>query len=184
VDIALSSGSIRGKTFVDTSTVHPDTVTHCSEKLTDAGASFIASPVFGASAMAASGKLIFALAGPKAATDLVKPLVLNVMGRSIIDLGEDVSKSSMLKIAGWSFLFSVPVMYSNLSIRNVIVIGLMEVISEVQVFAEKIGLGTEVMEKMIADMFGPVAESYSNRYAHLQSPLIMLPENYSNNAPY
>lgn len=50
--------------------------------------------------MAATGKLIFAMAGPKAATDKLRPLVLNVMGRNIIDLGEDVSKSSMLKIAG------------------------------------------------------------------------------------
>lgn len=58
-------------------------------------------------------------------------------------------------------------MYPNFPIRNVIVIGLMEVISEVQVFAEKVGLGTTVMEKMIADMFGPVAESYSKRYEHL-----------------
>jgi hypothetical protein len=39
----------------------------------------------------------------------------------------------------------------------------MEVISEVQVFAEKVGLGTATMEKLIADMFGPVAESYSKR---------------------
>lgn len=100
MDVALSTGNIRGKTFVDTSTVHPNTAVQSSEKLTNAGASFIASPVFGANAMAASGKLIFALAGPKAVTDLVKPLVLNVMGRSIIELGEDVSKSSMLKIAG------------------------------------------------------------------------------------
>lgn len=48
-----------------------------------------------------------------------------------------------------------------------IVIGLMEVISEVQVFAEKVGLGTATMEKMIGDMFGPVAESYSKRYASI-----------------
>lgn len=43
----------------------------------------------------------------------------------------------------------------------------MEVISEVQVFAEKVGLGTATMEKMIGDMFGPVAESYSKRYASI-----------------
>lgn len=91
---------MKGKTFVDTSTVHPDTVAAAAKKMSEAGASFIASPVFGASAMAAAGKLIFAVAGPKAATELVKPLILNVMGRSIIELGEDVSKSSMLKIAG------------------------------------------------------------------------------------
>lgn len=43
------------------------------------------------------------------------------------------------------------------------VIGLMELISEVQVFSEKTGLGTDTAEGFIADMFGPVAESYSKR---------------------
>jgi len=46
----------------------------------------------------------------------------------------------------------------------------MEVISEVQVFAEKVGLGTATMEKMIGDMFGPVAESYSKRLILKISP--------------
>lgn len=50
--------------------------------------------------MAAAGKLIFAMAGPSAALASIKPLVLNVMGRSIIDMGEDVRKSSLLKISG------------------------------------------------------------------------------------
>lgn len=43
------------------------------------------------------------------------------------------------------------------------VIGLMELISEVQVFAEKTGLGTDQAESFIGSMFGPVAESYSKR---------------------
>lgn len=59
----------------------------------------------------------------------------------------------------------------------------MEVISEVQVFAEKVGLGTATMENMIGDMFGPVAESYSKRYAPSQHPLMMLAMNHSDNIP-
>lgn len=43
------------------------------------------------------------------------------------------------------------------------VIGLQELISEIQVFAEKTGLGTEAAEDFIGNMFGPVAESYSKR---------------------
>jgi 3-hydroxyisobutyrate dehydrogenase-like beta-hydroxyacid dehydrogenase len=39
----------------------------------------------------------------------------------------------------------------------------MEVISEAHVFAEKTGLGSEILETMIGDMFGPVLESYSKR---------------------
>lgn len=50
------------------------------------------------------------------------------------------------------------------------VVGLMELISEVQVFAEKSGLGTALIEKFIGDMFGPVAESYSKRYVFVPIP--------------
>ncbi len=100
VDIALSLDDIKGKVLVDTSTVHPETAKRCAEKLAAKGAVFIASPVFGASGMATAGKLIFAMAGKKEALEEVKPLVQGVMGRSIIDLGDDVGRSSLLKIAG------------------------------------------------------------------------------------
>ncbi|KAH0424884.1 hypothetical protein CcaCcLH18_11311 [Colletotrichum camelliae] len=146
---ALSTWSgalLEGKIFVDTSTVHPDTVARCSERLAKAGAFFISSPVFGASPMAAAGKLIFAMAGPSAALEKVRPYVINVMGRSIIDMGEDVRKSSLLKISG-----------------NIFVIGFQELTAEAQVFAEKTGLGTRQMEQFISDMYGPVIESYSKR---------------------
>jgi len=101
VEAALSTGDIAGKIFIDTSTVHPETSEKASEVLSKAGAQFIASPVFGASPMAAAGTLIFAMAGPATALKKVKPFVLNVMGRSIIELGEDVKKSSLLKITGY-----------------------------------------------------------------------------------
>ncbi|KAB2573266.1 2-hydroxy-3-oxopropionate reductase [Lasiodiplodia theobromae] len=143
---AESCGSISGKIFVDTSTVHPDTAASVFDTLSAKGATFISSPVFGASPMAAAGKLIFAMAGPSAALAAVKPLVLNVMGRSIIDMGEDVRKSSLLKISG-----------------NILVISFMEVIAEAQVFAEVTGIGCTQMEEFIGNMFGPVLESYSHR---------------------
>ncbi|KOS48954.1 hypothetical protein ACN38_g30 [Penicillium nordicum] len=68
------------------------------------------------------------------------------MGRSVIDMGEDVQKSSLLKISG-----------------NVLVISFMEVIAEAQVFAEVTGIGNQQLEKFIGNMFGPVLESYSKR---------------------
>lgn len=46
---------------------------------------------------------------------------------------------------------------------NMMVIGLQELIAEVQVFAEKTGLGTDTAETFIGNMFGPVAKSYSQR---------------------
>jgi 3-hydroxyisobutyrate dehydrogenase-like beta-hydroxyacid dehydrogenase len=92
--------SLNGKIFVDTSTIHPDTSEWAAKLLKEHGATFIAAPVFGASPVAAAGKLIFAVAGPVTAVETIRPLIMNVMGRSIIEMGEDVRKSSLLKISG------------------------------------------------------------------------------------
>lgn len=85
---------------MDTSTLHPDTCEIASKRLGQHGSVFIAAPVFGASLVAATGKLIFAMAGPPESVEKVKPFVLDVMGRSILDMGKDVRKSSLLKISG------------------------------------------------------------------------------------
>jgi 3-hydroxyisobutyrate dehydrogenase-like beta-hydroxyacid dehydrogenase len=146
VEEAMSLESIQGKLFIDTSTVHPSTSSAVAKTLGAKGADFIASPVFGASPVAADGKLIFAMAGPQEQIMRVSPYIQNVMGRQIINMGADVQNSSLLKISG-----------------NIFVIGFQELIAEAQVFAEKTGLGTARMEEFIGSMFGPVLESYSRR---------------------
>lgn len=101
LDQALASGvSLEGKIWIDTSTVHPDTSAGCSARLAEAGASFVASPVFGASPVAAAGKLIFAMGGPHKAVDTLRPYIIDVMAKKIMYLGEDVRKGSLLKITG------------------------------------------------------------------------------------
>ncbi|ORY66077.1 6-phosphogluconate dehydrogenase family protein [Pseudomassariella vexata] len=137
---------VKGKIIVDCSTVHPDTSAAASDKLVAAGAQFLASPVFGASAMAAQGKLIFAVAGPEDASKAIEPLVVGVMGKSILQLGTDVKRSSLLKITG-----------------NCMVIGMQELISECHTFAECSGLGTEIFHQFVTDMYGPTASGYSAR---------------------
>jgi 3-hydroxyisobutyrate dehydrogenase-like beta-hydroxyacid dehydrogenase len=96
----VAGHSLKGKIFVDTSTIHPDTSEWATSRLSEYGAEFIAAPVFGASPVAAAGKLIFAVAGPARAVETIKPLIMNIMGRSIIDMGENVRMSSLLKISG------------------------------------------------------------------------------------
>jgi len=113
----LASGSLEGKIIVDTSTVHPGSSTTASEKLTKAGALFVAgnarnlapqrslltnflAPVFGASPVAEAGQLLFIIAGPSIAKAAIAPFLQGVMGRGAIDLGEDVSKSSLMKTTG------------------------------------------------------------------------------------
>ncbi|WQF78933.1 Putative 6-phosphogluconate dehydrogenase, NADP-binding, 6-phosphogluconate dehydrogenase, domain 2 [Colletotrichum destructivum] len=163
----IKSGDITNKIYVDCSTVHPDTSAAISKQITEAGGQFVAgecqsrksfsdlageetklhqAPVFGAAPMAAAGKLIFVTAGPESATSAISLYLTGVMGRSVIPMGTDVTKSSLLKIAG-----------------NIVVVSFMEVLSEAHVFAEKTGLGSPVLENMVSDMFGPVLESYSKR---------------------
>lgn len=91
---------LAGKIIVDTSTVHPSSSTKADARLKEKGAKFIAAPVFGASPVAAQGKLLFILAGPDEAISAISPYLVGVMGRGVIRLGEDVKQSSMLKTAG------------------------------------------------------------------------------------
>ncbi|OQD82123.1 hypothetical protein PENANT_c023G07692 [Penicillium antarcticum] len=144
---ATSSGnSLKGKIFVDCSTVHPETVSKAVTELKAKNASYVAAPVFGGNPIAVDGKLVFAIGGPQHATEAVKPLIQDVMGRRVIECGEDATKASLLKIAG-----------------NIVTVNMMEAVGEAQVFAEKTGLGTGPMEELIGEAFGPVAGGYSKR---------------------
>jgi 3-hydroxyisobutyrate dehydrogenase-like beta-hydroxyacid dehydrogenase len=127
--------------------VHPETVSTAVSDLKAKDASYVAAPVFGGNPIAVDGKLVFAIGGPRRATEVVKPLIQDVMGRRVIDCGEDATKSSLLKIAG-----------------NIVTVNMMEAVGEAQVFAEKTGLGTGPMEELIGEAFGPVAGGYSKRY--------------------
>jgi 3-hydroxyisobutyrate dehydrogenase-like beta-hydroxyacid dehydrogenase len=47
--------------------------------------------------------------------------------------------------------------------RNFITAALMEIVSEAHVFAEKSGLGTEAMETLIEENYGPLMHTMSKR---------------------
>jgi len=146
IDTALK-GDVKGKLFVDCSTVHPDTTEGLSKKINAAGAEFVACPVFGAPAMANNGQLICVLAGTKAAVEKVKPYTKGVIGRAIVDFGgQHVGKATLLKVIG-----------------NTLVLNMIESLSEGHVLAEKSGLGPENFHSFIEAMFpGPYA-AYSGR---------------------
>ncbi|KAL1297010.1 hypothetical protein AAFC00_004604 [Neodothiora populina] len=140
-------GSPKGKLFVDCSTVHPDTTDKLAKMVTDAGAEFVACPVFGAPAMATSGQLICVLAGSAAAVDKVKPYTTGVMGRAIIDYsGEPQGAATRLKIIG-----------------NTFILNMVETLSEGHVLAEKSGLGSDRLHQFIEAMFPGPYTAYSNR---------------------
>lgn len=140
-------GSVKGKLFVDCSTVHPDTTEELGKKLTAAGAEFVACPVFGAPAMADSGELVCILAGPQEAVEKVKPYCKGVMGRAIVDFGgQNVGKATLLKVIG-----------------NTFILNMVETLSEGHVLAEKSGLGNHNLHQFIETMFPGPYTAYSTR---------------------
>src|SRR5271156_89932 len=148
VDTILKSGSVSGKLIVDCSTIHPDTTAAISKSVTDAGAHFVACPVFGAPAMADAGQLICVAAGPSSDVDKIKPYCEGVIGRAIIDFsGQEPCKATLLKLIG-----------------NTFILNMVETLSEGHVVAEKTGLGVEELHKFIAIMFPGPSTSYSSRF--------------------
>ena len=140
-------GNVKGKLFVDCSTVHPDTTTMLAKTVQDQGADFVASPVFGAPAMAESGQLVIVLAGPASAVERVKPYTKGVMGRADLDLSDQpYAKATLLKVIG-----------------NTFILNMVETLAEGHTVAEKSGLGTEGLHKFVELMFPGPYTNYSSR---------------------
>lgn len=143
---AIKSG-VKGKLLVDSSTIHPETSERVAKGVVEAGAEFVAAPVFGAPAMADAGQLIGVLAGPKAAVDKARPYYKGVMARAEVDMSDEpYSKASTLKIIG-----------------NTFIVNMIEQIAEGHVLAEKSGLGTKYLHDVIGHVFPGTYAAYSTR---------------------
>jgi 3-hydroxyisobutyrate dehydrogenase-like beta-hydroxyacid dehydrogenase len=97
--------------------------------------------------MAVAGQLIFVLSGEQSSVDKIIPFTKGVMAKATILLGPEVSKATLLKITG-----------------NTMILGMVEILAEALVFAEKSGTGTETLDSFIQLMFpnSPFA-AYSKR---------------------
>jgi 3-hydroxyisobutyrate dehydrogenase-like beta-hydroxyacid dehydrogenase len=140
-------GNVKDKLFVDCSTIHPDTTSAIAKQITDAGAGFVAMPVFGAPAAADAGQLVCVLAGPAELAEKVKPFTTGVLGRAVIDFsGQEPSKATLLKIIG-----------------NTFILNMVETLSEGLVLSEKTALGTDNLHQFISTMFPGPYTAYSDR---------------------
>ena len=138
---------VKGKLFVDSSTIHPETTERVANAILGAGADFVAAPVFGAPAMADAGQLIGVLAGPRAAVSKAKPYYTGVMAKAEVDMSDEpYSKASTLKIIG-----------------NTFILNMVEQLAEGHVLAEKSGLGTKYLHEMIGNLFPGPYTAYSTR---------------------
>ena len=147
IDAALKTPGVKGKLFVDCSTVHPDTTDKLAQTVNNAGGEFVACPVFGAPAMADNGQLVCVLAGPATQVSRVKPFCKGVMGRAEIDFSDQPhGTASRLKIIG-----------------NTFILNMVGALSEGHTLAEKSGLGSDNLHTFIETMFPGPYTAYSNR---------------------
>jgi 3-hydroxyisobutyrate dehydrogenase-like beta-hydroxyacid dehydrogenase len=115
-------------------------------KLVSHHCSFVAAPVFGPPTTARAAQLLVAVAGPLQAINIITPYLQGVIARGVIHVGNDPSKALLLK-----------------STSNFIGAGLMYLLSEAHVLAEKSGLPAPVLESLIEANFGAYAANTSKR---------------------
>lgn len=156
---------LANKTFVDCSTVHPNTSRKIEAALNARGADFVACPVFGAPHMAATGQLVVVPAGKYSAIQKVRPFFDGVVAKKTIDLSSgqggdiDVGRALTLKV-----------------LANTFILNTVGVLAESLVAAEVSGLGFEPLKEWL-ELFAPVpfinyAERMtSGQYYQLEEPL-------------
>ncbi|KAH7242457.1 NAD binding domain of 6-phosphogluconate dehydrogenase-domain-containing protein [Fusarium tricinctum] len=143
----LLEGDVKGKLFIESSTIHPETTEALAKEVLAKGAEFVAAPVFGAPAMADAGQLVGVLAGPAASVARAKPWFKGVTSNKEIDLSDQsYSKALTLKVLG-----------------NTFILNMAEQLAEAHVVAEKTGLGTEPIHQLVESIFGEPYASYSKR---------------------
>ncbi|KAE9372734.1 hypothetical protein N431DRAFT_466974 [Stipitochalara longipes BDJ] len=79
---------LKGKLWVESSTVDPATITKLATIVEEGGVNFLAMPVFGAAALGIAGQLVCVPARPKTCVDRICLFLNGVMGRSTIDMSD------------------------------------------------------------------------------------------------
>ncbi|KAM5348494.1 hypothetical protein ACJ41O_008318 [Fusarium nematophilum] len=143
----LLGNNVKGKLFIESSTIHPETTEAIARDVVANGAEFVAAPVFGAPAMAESGQLIGVLAGPAASVARARPWFKGVTARAEIDLADQpYGKALTLKVLG-----------------NTFILNMIEQLAEAHVVAEMSGLGNGPIHQLIEAMFPGPYTAYSTR---------------------
>ncbi|KAG8676057.1 hypothetical protein FPOAC2_02137 [Fusarium poae] len=143
----ILESDVKGKLFIESSTIHPETTEAIAKDVIAKGAEFVAAPVFGAPQMAEAGQLVGVLAGPAASVTKARAWFQGVTSKAEIDLSDQpYSKALTLKVLG-----------------NTFILNMAEQLAEAHVAAEKTGLGTEAIHQFVKSVFGGPYASYSER---------------------
>ncbi|KAI8895691.1 hypothetical protein BC833DRAFT_600380 [Globomyces pollinis-pini] len=132
--------------FMDLSTCGPETTDRMYNLAKEYGITYLAGPVFGRPDAARSKMLVNLVAGDVNAKKVVMPY-LKLIGRKVIDVGDDPSKANVCKLIG-----------------NFMIASQIEVLAEAHSMAEKCGINRGyVMDFVESMMPGRVIEGYGAR---------------------
>ncbi|KAI2634811.1 NAD(P)-binding protein [Hypomontagnella submonticulosa] len=122
--------------LVDHSTLYPSTSAVLSDEADRRGSSFLSCPVFGPPAVAKSAGLLVVISGRETSRAVVKKYITPVIGKTVIDCGDNTSKGALLKILG-----------------NSCILGTIELMSESFTLAEKTGFDAGLFYEFIQHWF-------------------------------
>ncbi|KAI7899267.1 NAD binding domain of 6-phosphogluconate dehydrogenase-domain-containing protein [Cokeromyces recurvatus] len=125
----------KGAILVESSTISPSLAKDLATQLSSRGAHYLAAPVMGPPDRAKSGDLTILMAGGDSVEirQQVLPLLLNVIGKRVIELSyEDAAESLRLKLCGNFFITSM-----------------VEMIGEGMALGEAVGVGQDKVKELI-----------------------------------
>jgi 3-hydroxyisobutyrate dehydrogenase-like beta-hydroxyacid dehydrogenase len=129
---------------ISMSTVSPETTRKLAQDHASRGSLLLAAPVFGRPEVAAAGKLWICQSGPAPAKERAKP-VLDVLGQSIHDFGEEPGAANVVKLSG-----------------NFLILSAIEALSEALALAQKNGIDRTALASLFGQtMFAcPIYQTY------------------------
>jgi len=145
VAAALGAG-----THISMSTISPDTARELAKLHSGYGGHYLAAPVFGRPEAAAAAKLWICQSGPPQAKQAARP-VLEAMGQSVRDFGEDPGAANVVKLCG-----------------NFMILSAVEAMAEAFALAEKNGIDRAAMAAFFGEtLFScPIYQNYGRIIAN------------------
>jgi len=143
----ILAGLPRHGIHLGTTTISPQASTRVSELHREHGSHYVATNVLGRPSAAADGKLAALVAGDAADISQCRP-VLETFTNMIVDVGEHPAAAARMKLT-----------------INFFLSGLLESIGEAYLFAEKLGLSVETVNRLIVDQVlpNPALREYAER---------------------
>jgi len=129
-EIVNSGANIKGKIFIDLTTIHPETARKIAELLISNGAEFIEAPVIGSVIPAQNKELIVLISGDREIFEKTEEIFKN-FGKDIFYMG-DYGKASTMKL-----------------INNAVLGSMMVVLSEGILFGKKAGIPLDTVVQIL-----------------------------------